>query len=204
MDEQRGTPQRAAGGRRGMEDTVHPDQAETVSPKQPFATSARREGDTREPTPGWPDPSYPYCSLATATRNGKRRRAPHSKASLRAADGLWPRGVTAIHWVASSLTGGCRTGCLTWSGSWLFRATAAALECGALHRSAIRSRTSPVGGVLRRQQTCSPLAPIPWPPELTTSPASAAQIRVHPARAYLPWFWGTPDHGSGVNWGPWR
>ena len=98
---------------------------------------------------------------AAATVKEKRRRAPHSKASLRAADRLWSRGMTAMHWAASSLTGGCRTGCLTWSESWLFRAAAAALECGALHRFPIPSRTSLAGGVLRRQQTCSPPAPHP-------------------------------------------
>jgi len=41
-------------------------------------------------------------SLATATRDGKRRRAPHSKASLRAADGLSFPEMTAIHWAVSS------------------------------------------------------------------------------------------------------
>jgi len=53
-------------------------------------------------------------------------------------------------------TARCRTGCPSWSGSHLFRAAAAALECGALHRFPVSCRTSLVGGVLGRQQTCSP------------------------------------------------
>ena len=44
-----------------------------------------------------------------------------------------------------------------------------------------------------------PRSCLPWPSQLTSSPASGAQIRVDPAREYLPWSWGTPGHGSGVN-----
>jgi hypothetical protein len=107
------------------------------------------------------------CSLAAATPHGKRRRAPHSKASLRAADGLWLRGGgTMVRCVAFFLAGGCRTDCLTWAGNWLFSAAAAALECGALHRFPIPSRTPLVGVVLRRQQACSP--PVVPPLAFTT------------------------------------
>jgi len=67
--------------------------------------------------------------------------------------------VTLIDWPTPSFTSDDRTSRLSQSGSCLFRAAAAALECGALRRFPIPSRTCLVGDALWRMHTCPPPFP---------------------------------------------